>query len=35
MSSIPPVDADAPNVVWATDFHFDAAVDRKRPRSRR
>ena len=29
MSSIPPVDADAPNVVWAIDFQFDSTVDNK------
>ena len=29
MSSIPPVDADAPNVVWAIDFQFDSTVDAK------
>ena len=27
VSSIPPVDADAPNVVWAIDFQFDSTVD--------
>jgi putative transposase len=29
VSSIPPVEADAPNVVWAIDFQFDATVDGK------
>ena len=29
MSSIPPVDADAPNVVWAIDFQFDSTIDGK------
>ena len=29
MSSIPPVEADAPNVVWAIDFQFDSTVDGK------
>jgi putative transposase len=29
VSSIPPVEADAPNVVWAIDFQFDSAVDGK------
>ena len=29
VSSIPPVDADAPNVVWAIDFQFDSTVDAK------
>ena len=29
VSSIPPIDADAPNVVWATDFQFDSTVDGK------
>ena len=29
MSSIPPIDADAPNVVWAIDFQFDSTVDGK------
>ena len=29
VSSIPPVDADAPNVVWATDFQFDSTIDGK------
>ena len=28
VSSIP-VDADAPNVVWAIDFQFDSTVDAK------
>ncbi len=28
-SSIPPVEADAPNVVWAIDFQFDSTVDSK------
>jgi putative transposase len=27
VTSIPPVDADAPNVVWAIDFQFDSTVD--------
>src|SRR5258705_7399959 len=27
VSSIPPVEADAPNVVWAIDFQFDSTVD--------
>ncbi len=27
ISSIPPVEADAPNVVWALDFQFDSTVD--------
>src|SRR6202161_2860238 len=26
VSSIPPVDADAPNVVWAIDFQFDSTI---------
>lgn len=29
ISSIPPVVADAPNVVWAIDFQFDSTVDGK------
>ena len=29
MSSIPPVEADAPNVVWAIDFQFDSTIDGK------
>ncbi len=28
-SSVPVVDADAPNVVWAVDFQFDSTVDGK------
>ena len=27
VSSIPPVEADSPNVVWAIDFQFDSTVD--------
>lgn len=27
MSSIPPIEADAPNVVWAIDFPFDSTID--------
>ena len=29
LSSIPPVVADAPNVVWAIDFQFDSTIDGK------
>ena len=29
VSSIPPIEADAPNVVWAIDFQFDSTVDGK------
>ncbi|MCA4724638.1 IS3 family transposase [Mycolicibacterium fortuitum] len=29
ISSIPPIEADAPNVVWAIDFQFDSTVDGK------
>ncbi len=29
VSSVPPVEADAPNVVWAIDFQFDSTVDGK------
>jgi putative transposase len=29
VSSIPPIAADAPNVVWASDFQFDSTVDGK------
>ena len=29
VSSVPPVAADAPNVVWAIDFQFDSTVDGK------
>ena len=29
MSSIPPIEADAPNVVWAIDFQFDSTTDGK------
>ena len=29
VSSVPPVVADAPNVVWAIDFQFDSTVDGK------
>ncbi|MEV8195568.1 hypothetical protein AB0P13_26305, partial [Rhodococcus pyridinivorans] len=28
-SSVPAVDADAPNVVWALDFQFDSTIDGK------
>jgi hypothetical protein len=27
VSSIPPIEADAPNVVWAIDFQFDSTVE--------
>ncbi|WP_442790708.1 integrase core domain-containing protein [Nocardia sp. NBC_01329] len=27
VSSVPPVEADAPKVLWALDFQFDSAVD--------
>ncbi len=29
VSSIPPMEADAPNVVWAIDFQFDSTIDGK------
>jgi transposase InsO family protein len=29
VSSVPPVEADAPNVVWAIDFQFDSTTDGK------
>ena len=29
VSSIPPIAADAPNVVWAIDFQFDSSIDGK------
>ena len=29
VSSIPPVEADAPGVVWAIDFQFDSTIDGK------
>jgi hypothetical protein len=29
MSSIPLIEADAPNVVWAIDFQFDSTIDGK------
>ena len=29
VSSMPPIEADAPNVVWAIDFQFDSTVDGK------
>jgi transposase InsO family protein len=29
VSSIPSIEADAPNVVWAIDFQFDSTVDGK------
>ena len=29
VSSIPPIQADTPNVVWAIDFQFDSTVDGK------
>jgi putative transposase len=29
VSSIPPIEADAPNVMWATDFQFDSTTDGK------
>jgi putative transposase len=29
VSSIPPIEADTPNVVWAIDFQFDSTVDGK------
>lgn len=29
VSSIPPIEADAPNVVWAIDFQFDFTVEGK------
>lgn len=35
VSSIAPVAADAPKVVWAIDFQFDSTVDGKASRSRR
>ena len=28
-SSVPPIKADAPNVVWAIDFQFDSTIDGK------
>jgi transposase InsO family protein len=28
-SSMPPIEADAPNVVWAIDFQFDSTIDGK------
>ncbi|WP_157110638.1 integrase catalytic domain-containing protein [Nocardia anaemiae] len=27
VSSVPPIDADAPKVVWALDFQFDSTID--------
>ncbi len=27
VSSVPPIEADAPNVVWAIDFQFDSTTD--------
>jgi len=29
VSSIPPIEADAPNVLWAIDFQFDSTIDGK------
>jgi hypothetical protein len=29
VSSVPPLEADAPNVVWAIDFQFDSTTDGK------
>lgn len=29
VSSIPPIESDAPNVVWAIDFQFDSTIDGK------
>jgi putative transposase len=29
VSSMPPIDADAPNVLWAIDFQFDSTIDGK------
>ena len=29
VSSIPPIEADAPNVVWAIDFQFDSTINGK------
>jgi Integrase core domain len=29
ISSVPPIEADAPNVVWAVDFQFDSTTDGK------
>ena len=29
VSSVPPIEADAPNVLWAIDFQFDSTVDGK------
>jgi putative transposase len=29
VSSMPPIEADAPNVVWAIDFQFDSTTDGK------
>jgi transposase InsO family protein len=29
ISSVPPVEADAPDVVWAIDFQFDSTIDGK------
>ncbi|MGV0627867.1 DDE-type integrase/transposase/recombinase, partial [Mycolicibacter minnesotensis] len=29
ISSVPSVEADAPNVVWAIDFQFDSTIDGK------
>jgi hypothetical protein len=31
VSSIPPLEADAPNVVWAINFQFDSTIDGKAP----
>ena len=35
VSSIPPIEADAPNVVWAIDFQFDPTIDGTASRLRR
>jgi putative transposase len=35
VSSIPPVEADAANVVWAIDFQFDSTIMARRSRSPR
>ena len=29
MSSVPPIETDAPKVVWAIDFQFDSTIDGK------
>jgi hypothetical protein len=29
VSSVPPIETDAPNVMWAIDFQFDSSTERQ------